>query len=57
MSDPLKPNKNALVPPYEYLTEGCDPAICDRLNAAAQKQYAAEKARRKEETDGEQTQT
>ena len=45
MSDPLKPNKNALVPPYEY------------LNAAAQKQYAAEKARRKEETDGEQTQT
>lgn len=29
-----------------YLTEGCDPKICDALNAKAQAEYEAEKERR-----------
>jgi len=28
----IKPDKNVKVPKYEYLSEGCDPKICDKLN-------------------------
>lgn len=39
LPDKCKPDKNILVPPYVFLTEGFNPAKCDRLNSAAQKEY------------------
>lgn len=35
----LIPNKSAIVPPYDFLTEGYDPAKLVKLNEKAQKEY------------------
>ena len=38
-----RPNKNALVPPYFYVTEGYDPIKLNKMNEEIQRNYDAKK--------------